>query len=42
MMLMFILGLSIGAAIGVILMAILNAATYEDMLNEVREMLDKM
>jgi hypothetical protein len=39
---MFILGLSIGAAIGVILMAILNAATYADMLNEVREMLDKM
>ena len=42
MILMFILGLSIGAAIGVILMAILNAATYADMLNEVREMLDKM
>ena len=42
MILMFILGLSIGAAIGVVLMAILNAATYADMLNEVREMLDKM
>lgn len=41
MMLMFILGLSIGAAIGIILMAMLNAATYADMLNEVREMLDK-
>lgn len=42
MILMFILGLSIGAAIGAILMAMLNAATYADMLNEVREMLDKM
>lgn len=42
MILMFILGLSVGAAIGVILMAMLNAATYADMLNEVREMLDKM
>lgn len=42
MILMFILGLSIGAAIGAIFMAMLNAATYADMLNEVREMLDKM
>ena len=42
MILMFILGLTIGSLIGVVTMAILNAATYADMLNEVRGMLDKM
>lgn len=37
-----LIGLVIGIAIGVVVMSMLNAATYADMLEEIKEMLDKM